>query len=95
VLITVAFGTGRLQIRSAPTKTGEIADLNHLATDLNAQSRIYSSATMLQFLLKTIHPGSSWGRRLKEHCANFPMSPEIYLSQGGFPMDWETLALWN
>jgi abortive infection bacteriophage resistance protein len=79
----------------APTKPGEIADLDHVAADLNAQSRIYSTSATLQFLLKTIHPGSSWGARLKDHCASFPVSPEIALSQGGFPVGWENLALWS
>lgn len=79
----------------APTKAGEIADLDHLATDISAQSRIYATAATLQFLLKTIHPGSSWGARLKEHCADFPVSPEIVIAQGGFPVGWESLTLWN
>ena len=79
----------------APTKAGEIADLDHLATDISAQSRIYATAAALQFLLKTIHPGSSWGARLKAHCADFPVSPEIAITQGGFPPGWERLVLWN
>ena len=91
---------GRLWNRSpadqiAPTNFGEIADLDHLATDISAQSRIYATAAVLQFLLKTIHPGSSWGDRLKAHCAGFPLSPQIAVAQAGFPMGWERLALWN
>jgi len=79
----------------APTRVGEIADLDHLATNISAQSRIYATAATLQFLLKTIHPGSSWGARLRSHCADFPASPEIAITQGGFPAGWKKMALWN
>jgi abortive infection bacteriophage resistance protein len=79
----------------SPPKIGELPDTDHLATDLNARSRIYATAATLQFLLRTIHPTSSWSQRLKDHFASFPVSPDIALSQGGFPRDWEALALWN
>lgn len=79
----------------SPLKQKEIPELDHLATDEKAQTRIYATAATLQFLLKTIHPGSSWAARLKTHCARFPASHGIDLSQAGFPPDWEHLILWN
>ncbi len=76
-------------------KVGELTNLDHLALNRVAQSRIYSTAAALQFLLRTINPTSSWGSRLKRHCASFPTSSIINLSQAGFPRNWESLSLWN
>ncbi|MHB1701473.1 MAG: Abi family protein [Acidobacteriaceae bacterium] len=81
--------------QASPPKPGEIAELEHLATDTTAQSRIYATAASLQFLLKTIHPASSWGARMKSHCASFPSAPNLSLSQAGFPFGWQALPLWN
>ena len=81
--------------QGSPPKLGEITDLDHLAKDLAAQNRIYATAAALQFLLSTIHPVSSWGARLKRHCASFPASPFVNLSQAGFPPKWARLTLWN
>lgn len=79
----------------SPPKPGEIAELEHLANDLTARSRIYATAAVLQFLLRTIHPISSWSARLKSHCASFSPSIEVNLSQAGFPPKWEQLILWS
>lgn len=79
----------------SPPKIGEIAELEHLTSDLTAQSRIYATAAALQFLLKNINPTSSWGARLKNHCATFSPSIEVNISQAGFPPEWEQLILWS
>lgn len=79
----------------APPKHGEIPLLNHLAHNQPAQSRLYATAATLQFLLRTIHPGSSWGARLKEHCMSFPTSAMVRLSESGFPQQWADLPLWK
>lgn len=91
---------GRLWNRSpadqgSPPKIGEITDLDHLAGNLVAQSRIYATAAALQFLMRTINPTSSWGARLKNHCASLPASSVINLGQAGFPPKWQQLPLWN
>jgi abortive infection bacteriophage resistance protein len=91
---------GRLWNRSpadqpSPPKAGEVATLDHLASDKLAQSRLYASAAALQFFLRTINPTSSWGERLKDHCATFPVSSVVKVAQAGFPKGWEQLPLWN
>ncbi len=78
----------------SPPKPGEITELDHLVNDKTAQTRIYASVAALQFLLRTIHPASTWGVRIKQHLATFPSSPHVNLSQAGFPRNWETLPLW-
>lgn len=78
----------------SPPKPGEIAELDHLAVDTTAQTRVYATAATLQFFLKTINPSSSWGTRLKELCATFPSSMMANLAQAGFPNNWESLPLW-
>jgi abortive infection bacteriophage resistance protein len=90
---------GRLWNRSpadqpSPPKSGEVAELDHLATSRFSKSRIYATTAALQFLLRTIHPTSSWSVRLKAHCASFPRISGLSLVQAGFPKDWENLPLW-
>jgi abortive infection bacteriophage resistance protein len=77
-----------------PGRSGELALLGHLSTDLHAQRRIYAVTAILQYLLRFIHPGSSWATRFTEHLATFPKSQHISLRQMGLPADWNQLALW-
>jgi len=91
---------GRLWNRSpadqiAPPKLGESALLDHLAGDLLGLTRLYASAAAIQYMLRTINPASSWGRRLQALCSTFPTSPPVSLDQAGFPSGWETLELWR
>lgn len=78
----------------SPPRVGDHPFLDHLANDTNAQTRLYAVAAALQFMLRTIHPTSSWAGRLKQHCSTFPQSPHIQLRQAGFPPGWEGLPLW-
>jgi abortive infection bacteriophage resistance protein len=79
----------------SPPKVGDHQLLDHIAGDPTAQTRLYAVAAALQFLLGTIHPGSTWTERLTLHCKTFPAAPNIQLSQAGFPAGWDQLALWN
>lgn len=81
--------------RPKPPKLGEMIELDHLANYQAAHNRLYSVAAPLQYLLKQIHPGSTWAARLKAHTSTFPASPLLNLRAGGFPTGWEQLALWN
>jgi abortive infection bacteriophage resistance protein len=76
-------------------RRGEVPLLDHLADDLLAQSRIYTTVAGLQFLLRTIHPTSSWGMRLIRQMATFPTSDVSMARQAGFPANWEELPLWR
>jgi len=67
--------------------------LDHLTGE--AQSRIYATAAVLQYLLRTINPTSSWGHRLKQLFAAFPTSDVSTVNQAGFPAGWEQLPLWQ
>lgn len=78
----------------SPAKAGEITELDHMANDRAAQTRLYATAASLQFLLKTVHPNSSWADRLKKLCAGFPSSTAIHLAQAGFPSGWQNQSLW-
>lgn len=79
-----------------PPKVGDIALLDHLADNQRAQTRLYAVAAVMQFLLRTINPSTSWGFRLKQHMAGFPVGvPGIAVGDTGFPEGWENLPLWN
>ncbi len=79
----------------SPPRLGESHLLDHLSTDSQALTRLYASAVALQYLLRTINPSSSWGARLKEHCATFPADVTVHLGNAGFPLGWENLELWR
>lgn len=81
--------------RPKPPREGEEPLLDHLALYQQAHNRLYAVAAPLQFLLRTVHPGSSWSARLKDHLQTFPGSPHLKLAATGFPMNWEALPLWN
>jgi abortive infection bacteriophage resistance protein len=81
--------------QGSTVKRGEIPILDHLVSDLSAQSRIYTTAAALQFLLRTINPASSWGARLRDLLSTFPASDVSTIRQAGFPLGWERMPLWN
>lgn len=91
---------GRLWNRSPadqpkPPKTGEIALLDHLASDTYAQTRLYGVAAPMQYLLRFINPTTSWSDRLCGHLGGFPSAPGVAAGQTGFSAGWEKLPLWN
>ena len=81
--------------RLAPPRSGEIAVLDHLAVDLNARSRVYATAALLQYLLRIINPSTRWSQRLKDHMNTLPTTNGIELVQAGFPSGWDSLDLWK
>lgn len=79
-----------------PPKHGESPTLDHLAAHTQAHTRIYSIAIALQLLMRSMHPGSEWGEKLKILVRNFPAGPNLNFYQGtGFPINWENLDIWN
>ena len=78
-----------------PTRPGEIDILDHLAADQYAQRRLYAVAASLQYLLRTIHPDSSWGLRLMAHLDGFPEIQGLSIRQMGFADNWMNFGLWR
>jgi len=76
-------------------KAGEIAELEHLLTNKNAQIRIYAQAALIQYFMKRINPTSTWGERMKELLNEFPETPGLSVGNMGFPKDWQNLDLWR
>ena len=90
---------GRLWNRSIadqpkPPRLNELPMLDHIATDVFAQSRLYGVAAPMQFLLKTINPTTTWSARLRHHLTAFPAAPGAAVTQSGFPANWDVLPLW-
>lgn len=77
-----------------PPKQGDHHLLDHLVNDTLAQTRLYTAAAALQFLLRTMHPTSSWGSKLQELCDAIPKAPNVSLRQSGFPDGWRNQKLW-
>jgi abortive infection bacteriophage resistance protein len=69
--------------------------LHHLVADSNAQTRIYGTLCVLRAMLSVIAPTNDWASRVKVHCLTFPQTPLLDISQAGFPVGWETKALWQ
>lgn len=78
-----------------PPRTGELAGLDHLATDQHAQRRVYAPLTAMRWMLQCVNPTSSWADRLKDHFKTFPANPHYSQRHAGFPKDWQTLPFWN
>lgn len=68
--------------------------LRHVEADVYAKTRLYAAAVIIQFLLRTISPNSTWGERLKAHMSQFPGGPGINLRSTGFPAGWQDEELW-
>lgn len=79
----------------APPRPAEVADLGHLAADEFGKRRLYAVAACMQFLMRTVHPGSTWSERLKRHLEKFPSSPQVLVRHMGFPERWQELPLWG
>ena len=78
-----------------PSSPGELPLFQHLTTDEFAQRRLYAVAAVLQYMLRFVHPTSTWGDRLNSHLETIPKSPHISLRHMGFPVGWRNLPLWN
>lgn len=77
-----------------PTQ-GQVPDFDHLDGDSHGQTRLYSALLIMQFMLKTINPSSSWGERFRTHAASLPQSPHLTLRSAGFPNNWQNLPIWS
>jgi abortive infection bacteriophage resistance protein len=100
ILRNISAHHGRLwnrNITSRPTfpPTQQHFHLHHVATNSHAQTRVYGVLSVIQQMLHVAAPDSSWGERLKSHCAAFPANPIVSLNDAGFPNDWDKLSLWN
>lgn len=80
----------------------EIALLDHIAPDapsllpgIHPAMRLYGAAAVMQFLLRTINPTTSWPTRLRDHLAAFRFPPGLGEAQMGFPRGWAELPLWQ
>ncbi len=74
---------------------GDVPDLDHLVGQTHKQTRFYTSAVMLQFLLKRINPSSKWAERLIEHVATLPQNPYVTLDSAGFFDKWFEESIWK
>jgi abortive infection bacteriophage resistance protein len=79
----------------SPGRRGEITFFEHLVDDTHAQRRLYAAAAVLQYLMKYIHPSSTWAARLQDHLQTFPDSPHISRRHMGFPDGWAENELWR
>ena len=69
-------------------------DLSRPLTDqrVNTTSRLYYQLLVIEFLLRTINPGSSWHLRLRHLMNNYPHVSKAHM---GMPVDWELDPFWN
>lgn len=73
----------------------EAPDLAHVLKDTQAQTRVYGSALLAAYLLRSINPTSSWCQRFVALTKTFPQSPHVSLAQAGFPAGWEAQNIWK
>lgn len=73
----------------------KMALVSHLDADVYAKTRLYAAAVVIQYLLRTISPNSTWGERLERHIASFPGGPGIDIKSTGFPAGWQVEDIWR
>ncbi len=73
---------------------GSVPLIDHTAGDTRARTRCYSALLIIQFMLRTVNPTSSWTQRLIKHSNTFPLSPYIALKNAGFPDKWHNENIW-
>lgn len=70
-------------------------ELAHIIGNTHAQTRVYGSALIAAYLLRSINPTSSWCQRFVALTNEFPQTPHISLAQAGFPAGWHKESIWN
>ena len=60
--------------------------------NLDDDTKIYNTLTMLSYLMSIISPTSTWRKRLKFLILS---TPQIDVTTMGFPVDWEQRPLWQ
>ncbi len=81
-------------VQPAWPKPNQAPDLGHIHNKTLAQTRVYGTACMCTYLLRSINPNSHWKDRFKQVVEGFPNSQIINLSSAGFPNDWKNANLW-
>jgi abortive infection bacteriophage resistance protein len=80
-------------------KIGEIKAFDPLVLDSvmvrDVSSRLYSVLCILVYLLKVISPNSSWRDRLRDMIDQFPIIPQLSISEMGFPKEWKSHDFWQ
>jgi abortive infection bacteriophage resistance protein len=80
-------------------KIGEIKAFDPLVsasvTVKDVSRRLYGVLCILVYLLKVISPNSSWRDRLCEMVDQFPIIPQLSISEMGFPKDWKSHDFWK
>jgi abortive infection bacteriophage resistance protein len=80
-------------------KIGEIKAFDPLVsasvTVKDVSRRLYGVLCILVYLLKVISPNSSWRDRLCEMVDQFPIIPQLSISEMGFPRDWKSHDFWK
>lgn len=71
-------------------KSESIPDMAHITE----RNRFYASASIMNFMLKTINPSSSWQDRFIEHVKSLKENSCVTLNSAGFPDDWDKHNLW-
>jgi abortive infection bacteriophage resistance protein len=71
------------------------ATLQHIQHVDGAGKRLYSIASVAQYMLNIANPRTSWRRRFVDHIDTFPESPRIKISSAGFPANWKSEDLWR
>ncbi len=82
---------------NAPSLSGEDCpvDLAHVREAPGKETRYYSIACVLSYMLRHANPRTSWRRRFIDHVVTFPTSERLSLASAGFPSDWQEQEIWK
>lgn len=85
-----------MTVQIAPSHLRCLPDLAHIAAGTSAASdRVYGALAVLAFLLKQIHPTSSWCAEVRSVIATGMTDSGRSDREMGCPPRWESLPLWT
>ena len=70
-------------------KANEAVPVGHIGADVHRRTRVYGAAVIAAYLVRQIHPTTSWVMRMEAHWQDFPALPHAGTDHAGFFQDWE------
>jgi len=76
-------------------KPQEVAPGGHIGADPHRRTRVYGAAAIAAYLVRKIHPTTSWVMRMKAHWQDFPALAHASSDHAGFFPDWALQDIWK
>lgn len=76
-------------------KVNEAVAVGHIGVDMHRRTRVYGAAVIAAYLVRRLHPTTSWVARMKKHWQAFPAVPHVGVDHASFFPAWEHETIWQ